>query len=467
MYREIEEKVILSVTPGSPAAEAGIVAGDALVEINGHEIVDIFDYRYYICDRDPEVAVIRDGKRLELGLVKDEYEDPGFEFRNIMLAKDRHCANSCIFCFIDQMPPGMRESLYFKDDDLRLSFLTGNYATLTNCSVEELKRLAGYHISPVNVSIHTMNPELRVRMLGHKGAGNIAEKLKILTDAGITVNGQIVLVPGWNDGEELRFTLDTLLNYPKEFNSLSVVPVGLTRYREGLPELRPFTKQEAIDTIRLVEDYRRMALILRGNSFVYASDEFYVKAGLTVPDYEDYDGFPALEDGVGMLRLFESQVDEFMGDRRRLARVRRRLFFKRKIRGTVVCGTMAYPMISAQVARLKDYCETAHKAFDIAVVPVLNDFFGHEVTVSGLVTGQDLIRTLKRMELPGELVFIPESMLRAGENVLLDDITTDDIEKALDKTVVAVENDGAVFCEKLLLGKAALRQERGLSRKRR
>ena len=452
MVKEIEEKIILSVAPGSPAEAAGILPGDAVAEINGREIVDIFDYRYFICDRDPSVTVIRNGERLVFALSKDEYEDPGFEFKNVMLARDRHCANSCVFCFIDQMPPGMRESLYFKDDDLRLSFLTGNYVTLTNCPVDELKRLAGYHISPVNVSIHTMNPELRVKMLGHKGAGDIAEKLKILMDAGITVNGQIVLVPDWNDKDELRFTLDTLLNYPREFNSLSVVPVGLTKYREGLPKLRPFTKQEAIDTVMLIEDYRKMAVILRGNPFVHASDEFYVKAGLPVPGYDEYDGFPALEDGVGMLRLFESQVDGFLGDGRNLRRAKRRLLFRRSVKGTVVCGTMAYPMISAQAGKLEAFCKSLGKKTEIAVEAVPNDFFGREVTVSGLITGGDLINNLKDKDLPGGCVFIPKCMLRAGENVLLDDVTTDEIGKALGKKIVAVENDGAAFCEAVLYG---------------
>lgn len=452
MHREIEEKLISDVSPGSPAEKAGILPGDALVGINGNEIVDIFDYRYYICDADPSVTVLRNGEELVFQLVKDEYEDPGFVFRNIMLAKDRRCANSCIFCFIDQMPPGMRESLYFKDDDLRLSFLTGNYATLTNCTTDELKRLAGYHISPVNVSIHTMNPELRVKMLGHRNAGDIAEKLKILLDAGITVNGQIVLVPDWNDGNELRFTLDTLLNYPKEFHSLSVVPVGLTRYREGLPRLRPFTEKEAADTVALIEDYRKMARILRGNSFVYASDEFYVKAGIPVPSGDEYDDFPALEDGVGMLRLFESGVDGFLADKKAMSRIKRRLFFKKKVEGTVVCGEMAYPMLCAQTDKLRAFCEGENKTFNVKVVRVLNDFFGREVTVSGLVTGRDLIGTLRETELPGECVFIPDCMLRAGENVFLDDVTTDDAAAALGKKIVPVENDGAVFCETLLLG---------------
>ncbi|MBO7398140.1 MAG: DUF512 domain-containing protein [Clostridia bacterium] len=455
MHYELKEKIIKCVDPGSPAERAGLKAGDAVAAVSGHELVDIFDYRYYIADANPEVTAVRpDGTEFTAVLEKEEYEDAGIEFENPMLAKDRHCANSCIFCFIDQMPPGMRDTLYFKDDDLRLSFLTGSYVTLTNCTMQELKRLAGYHISPVNVSIHTMNPELRVRMLGHRGAGDIAEKLKVLLDAGITVNGQIVLVPGWNDGAELKFTLDSLLALPENFNSVSVVPVGLTRYREGLCPLRPFTEKEALETVRLIEDYRQMARIMRGNSFVYASDEFYVKAGLPLPGEDEYDGFPSLEDGVGMLRLLESEVSEVLEDREAAKKLRRRLFFKRRrLEGTLATGEIAYGKLKEVAEKVADFARTCGKKPDFKVKAIRNDFFGSNVTVSGLITGRDLIDQLKESGVKkGDRVLITVNMLKAGERVFLDDITVDEAEKELGARIVAVGKTGADFVEALLFG---------------
>ncbi len=469
MHYELKEKIIKSVDPGSPADRAGLKAGDAVTAVSGHELVDIFDYRFYITDPDPSVTAVRpDGSEFTVVLEKDEYEDAGIEFVNPMLAKDRHCANSCIFCFIDQMPPGMRDTLYFKDDDLRLSFLTGSYVTLTNCTMQELKRLAGYHISPVNVSIHTMNPELRVKMLGHKGAGDIADKLKVLLDAGITVNGQIVLVPGWNDGAELKFTLDALLALPENFNSVSVVPVGLTRYRDGLCPLRPFTEKEALETVRLIEDYRQMARIMRGNSFVYASDEFYVKAGLPLPGEEDYDGFPSLEDGVGMLRLLESEVDAALCDRATVKKLRRRLLFKkRRIGGTVATGEIAFSKLREVTEKVAAFARSCGKKPDFRVQAIRNDFFGSNVTVSGLITGGDLIKQLKETrEMQGDgrrgsgkkrtgkpdRVFITVNMLKAGENVFLDDVTVADAEKELGVRIIPVGKTGADFIEALLFG---------------
>ncbi len=452
MNPDTSNKLISSVKRGGPAFKAGIRAGDVLVSVNGKKVTDVFDYRFFIADEDPVVVVKRGREELAFALVKDEYEDPGIEFANSLLAEELSCANRCVFCFIDQMPKGMRETLYFKDDDLRLSFLTGNYVTLTNCPIAELKRLAGYHISPVNVSIHTMNPELRVKMLGHAGAGNIAEKLKILLDAGITVNGQIVLVPGWNDGEELRYTLDRLMELPENFESVSVVPVGLTKFREGLTELHTFTKETALEAVKLIEDYRTMARITRGNSFVYALDEFYILAGLPLPDEDSYDGFPALEDGVGMLTLLEKEVTEYLEDPETSKKLIKKLRFKKKITGTVATGEIAYEKLKELVQKVWDFAERQGVHVELTTVPVKNNFFGEKVTVSGLITGQDLVERIKKEKNVGGRVMITVNMLRSGETVFLDDLTVKEAEKLIGARIVPVGKSGKEFCEAMLFG---------------
>ncbi|MBP5312604.1 MAG: DUF512 domain-containing protein [Clostridia bacterium] len=453
MSRCSRDKMISAVKFGSPAGKAGIRRGDILVSVDGKPVTDVFDYRFFIADEDPVVTVERNGTELAFAVRKAEYEDPGIEFFNPLLAEELSCANKCVFCFIDQMPEGMRDTLYFKDDDLRLSFLTGNYVTLTNCPVAELKRLAGYHISPVNVSIHTMNPELRVRMLGHKGAGNIGEKLKILLDAGITVNGQIVLVPGWNDGPELKYTLDRLLELPDNFESVSVVPVGLTKYRDKLTKLEPFTKESALEAVRLIEDYRAMARIMKGRSFVYASDEFYILAGLPLPDESSYDGFPALEDGVGMLTLLEKEIDECLSDPESVKMLEGKLKLRRKnITGTVATGEIAFEKLRELVGKVGDFAGKYGKSFDIGTIAVKNDFFGPGVTVSGLITGKDLVEQLGEAGDLGGRVFVTVNMLRAGEDVFLDDVTVKEAGKKLGARVVAVGKTGREFCEALLFG---------------
>ncbi len=453
MSLDPKDKIICAVKKNGPAGRAGIRRGDILVSVNGKPVTDVFDYRFFMADADPVVTVKRDGSELAFALEKEEYEDAGMDFENPLLAEELSCANKCVFCFIDQMPKGMRETLYFKDDDLRLSFLTGNYVTLTNCPLNELKRLAGYHISPVNVSIHTMNPELRVRMLGHKGAGNIAEKLKILLDAGITVNGQIVLVPGWNDGGELKYTLDRLLELPANFESVSVVPVGLTKFREGLEPLQPFTKESASAALNLIEDYRTMARITRGNSFVYASDEFYILAERPLPDEDQYDGFPSLEDGVGMLTLLEKEVDEYIANASASSKIKGKLkFCKKRITGTVATGEIAFSKIDELVKKVGLFAESCGKIFDVKVKAVKNEFFGPGVTVSGLITGQDLVKQIGGAGDIGGRVLITVNMLRSGENVFLDDMTVKEAEKLLHAKVIPVGKTGEDFCSALLFG---------------
>ena len=444
------EKRIKSVGFLSPAYRAGVSKGDYLLSVNGNKISDIFDYRYFSADENPVFEVLdSSGTVKNCALKKPEYADPGIEFYNPMLSCDRHCANKCIFCFIDQMPPGMRDSLYFKDDDLRLSFLTGNYATLTNCGIQELKRLAGYHISPINVSIHTMNPELRVKMLGNKNAGDIYEKLMILLEAGITVNGQIVLVPGVNDGAELKKTLDILLDMPENFESVCIVPVGVTKFRDSLYNLRPQTKEEAGDVIALVNDYRQMAKIKRGCSFVYCSDEFYINAGVEIPEADEYDGFPQLEDGVGTVALLKAQVEEALSSPdSELLRLFKRAKNK-KITGTIATGVIAEKTICELTRLVGKRLSEYGSSFEIKVVAVENRFFGETVTVSGLLTGGDIVGKLKGMSLGGR-VLITENMLRSGENVFLDDLTTRDVEKALGVKLVPVGKTGRDFVKALL-----------------
>ena len=297
-----------------------------------------------------------------------------------------------------------------------------------------------------------MNPELRVKMLGHQGAGNIAEKLGILLDAGITVNGQIVLCPGWNDGEELRFTLDRLLELPKNFESVSVVPVGLTQFREGLEPLQPFTKESAAAALDLMEDYRAMARIMRGNNFVYPSDEFYILAGRPLPKDEEYDGFPALEDGVGMLTLLDREVSDCLEDPETVKMLEKKLRFRKKITGTVATGEISYGKISELVEKIGKFAQDRGKIFKVRVCAVKNKFFGPGVTVSGLITGQDLVNQIGELDDTGGRVLITVNMLRSGEDVFLDDMTVKEAENKLRADIVAVGKTGADFVKAVLLG---------------
>ena len=436
--------MISSIDPGSAAYEGGVLPGDCLLSVNGHRIKDIFDYRYFTSEESVSLELQSpDGGIYILDIDKDPDEDLGIHFEIPMIEPDRGCANNCIFCFIDQLPGGLRDTLYFKDDDTRLSFLTGNYVTLTNISYRELERLVRYRLSPINVSVHTTDPELRCRMLRHKGAGDIMNKLEVLRKGCITVNAQIVLCPGYNDGEALKRTLTDLLSICDCVASVCIVPVGITRYREGLAPMRLPTKEEAADLIHTLERVQKEALPKAGTRFVYAADEFYIYAGLPIPSYEEYDEFPQLENGVGMLRLLDHEVCRYIASKGRRLKKALGEGFERTV--DVATGMAAYSFLK----NLIQYVMDSFPGLRVNVHAVKNDFFGETITVSGLLTGHDLIKGLAG-QLGSDQLLITENMLRAGEDVFLDDLHVPDVEKALNIKITPVGSSGKNFVDSLL-----------------
>lgn len=446
--------LIRRVEPGSIAEEGGIQPGDCLLSVNGTKLKDIFDYRFLMAD-DFVLLRLRDssGDEYELEIEKDTYEDIGIEFVNPLMDSDRSCANKCIFCFVDQMPEGMRDTLYFKDDDTRLSFLTGNYVTLTNTSIKELNRIVAYRMSPINISVHTTDPELRKMMLGNKTAGNIMEKIKILADGDIKINAQVVLCPGINDGKYLEQTIDDLLVYHNAVESLSIVPVGISKHREGLYPLRLFTPQEAFEIIRFIQNKQIDIYHKIGRYFVYAADEFYVKAKLPIPNYDRYDSFPQLENGVGMAALLKQEVNEYIESEEFIQHIKSKGKKPFSLKMTIATGRAAYDIISGVVNIVKSAVEEKAgkllKDFDVNVVAIENNFFGNTVTVSGLITGGDLIEQLQGRNLGTKLLFT-HNMLRDGEDVFLDDVTTTQVSQSLGVDVVAVGDTGAEFVESII-----------------
>ncbi len=430
--------IIRAVEPDSIAEELGIKAGDELLEISGQRIEDIFDYQYLCMEEYLEVLVRKpDGEEWLLEIEKEEREDLGIQFENGLMDEYHSCHNKCIFCFIDQMPPGMRETLYFKDDDTRLSFLQGNYVTLTNLDDHDIDRMIRYCLEPINISFQSMNPELRCKMLNNRFAGDALKKVDRLYEAGIVMNGQIVLCKGINDGEELRYSLDRLIAYLPVLESISVVPVGLSKYREGLYPLEPFTKEDAGAVIDLIEEYQKKALTAGELHFVHASDEWYILAGRELPEEERYDGYLQLENGVGMLRLLINETREAIHNyaRMRIMRPSRNI--------SIATGYLAYETICMLCREIME----AFPMIRITVYPIRNDFFGEMITVSGLITGQDLIAQLKDKPL-GECLLLPENMFRSGEEVFLDDITLADVQNALQVPVDIVKscNMGFINC---------------------
>lgn len=429
--------LISSVAEGSIAHEMDIEPGDILLSVNGHEIEDIFDYRYYIEEEYLELLIEKpDGEQWELEIEKEEYEDLGMEFEQGLMDEYRHCHNKCIFCFIDQMPPGMRETLYFKDDDSRLSFLQGNYVTLTNMSEHDISRIIRYHLEPINISFQTMNPELRCRMLNNRFAGEALKKVDILYEAGIEMNGQIVLCKGFNDGEELEFSIQMLTKYLPNLRSVSVVPVGLSKYRDGLEPLEAFTKEEARQVLKTIHKWQKKLYPEYGVHFIHASDEWYLLAEEELPEEDRYDGYLQLENGVGMLRLLENEFAEALeaesGDEK-----------ERNI--TMATGQLAYPTLCRLMEQMKEKFPNTK----VDVRPVINHFFGESITVSGLVTGGDLIGQMKEITL-GERLLIPCNMLRIDEDVFLDDYTTADVEKALQVPLNIVKSSGQDLLDTVL-----------------
>lgn len=429
--------MIKKIEEGSIAQELGLVPGDRLLAINGQQIRDIFDYQYEIQEGYVELLIEKtDGEQWLYEVEKDCEEELGAVFESGLMDEYHSCSNRCCFCFIDQMPPGMRETLYFKDDDSRLSFLQGNYITLTNMDRQELERVARYHFSPINVSVHTIDPELRCRMLHNRFAGDIMDKLHFLAQAGIEMNGQVVLCRGINDGAVLEQTVDGLAGLWPHMRSLSVVPVGLTRYRDGLEPLEPFGKKEAEVLLDAVGVWQERLRKETGVGFVYASDEWYLLAGRPLPSQEMYDGYPQLENGVGMLRLLEEELAEALwemeGD-------------EREIYGAVATGLLAAPFLEKYMERIQERFPRVR----IRVYPIENRFFGESITVSGLLTGQDIWEQLKERDL-GEKLLLPCNMLRSGEEVFLDDWTVSELERRLKIPVSVVDPSGEDLIQAVL-----------------
>ena len=435
--------VIKEVVAGSIAEEMELVPGDRLISINGKTIEDIFDYQYLAEDEFLDLVVENEnGEEWELEIEKDEDEDIGLIFEHGLMDDYRSCTNNCVFCFIDQMPPGMRETLYFKDDDSRLSFLQGNYITLTNMKQRDIDRIIRFNWSPINISIQTMNPELRCKMLDNRFAGKVLSYLNQLSEAGITMNGQIVLCPGLNDGEELDRTIRELSAYLPHMQSVSVVPVGLTKFREGLFPLKAFRKKDAVSALEIIDKWRKTLYKQHGNHFVHASDEFYLMAERQLPAEDEYDGYPQLENGVGMLRLLMEETGTAVGVIKDLENPPCQ-DNPRKI--SIATGRLASPTIELLLNQVK----SAFPWIDGRVYTIENRFFGDMITVSGLLTGQDLLAQLKGEEL-GECLLLPENMLRSGERVFLDDMTVEELERELNTPVVIVRSCGDALVNALL-----------------
>ena len=419
---------ISGVERHSPAAKAGLQVGETLLQIDSNEIEDVLDYRFYMtAERLTLLVQSPDGEKRRVRIRKGEYEDLGLDFETYLMDEQRSCRNKCVFCFIDQMPPGMRETLYFKDDDARMSFLYGNYITLTNLSEHDIERTIRMKISPINISVHTTNPELRCRMMNNRFAGKALDIMQRLANAGIAMNAQLVLCPGLNDGEELKRSLQDLLKLAPTLKTISCVPVGLTKYRDNLYPLRPYTKDEAAATIDLIDSFGDQALEAFGDRICYASDEFYLLAGRKLPAPAFYGDFNQLENGVGMLTLqrqqFEMALEDFEPDDK-----------PRSL--SIVTGLAAAP----QIKELVSLAEKRWPGLHCTVYPVVNDFFGHNITVAGLITGRDMIAQLKGKDL-GERLLFPDVMLRFHTDVFLDDITQSQIEDELGVPMVPVQAD--------------------------
>ena len=429
--------VISSVAKNSRADKVGVISGEKLLTINNNAIVDVLDYRFYQTSR--EVALEIENKQGEIRTVnikKGEYEEIGLEFETYLMDKQHSCRNKCIFCFIDQLPKGMRESLYFKDDDSRLSFLFGNYITLTNLSQHEVDRIIKMHISPINVSVHTTNPELRVKMMNNRFAGDALKVLPKLAEAGIKINCQIVSCPGINDGKELERTLTDLETLYPAVECVAVVPVGLTRYREGLYPLVEYTKETATETLNLIESYGERFLEKYGSRIVFASDEFFLKAHREIPEADYYEDFSQLDNGVGLLSLLRDELLYALEDETE---------FNKNVNITLACGTG----VADFMRNLLNSITNKFNTVKINVVGIKNNFFGGGVDVSGLVTGQDLIAQLKGKQL-GDKLLIPSVMLRREGDIFLDDVSLEQVEEELSIKVVPIANNGEYLLKEIL-----------------
>ena len=428
---------IREIEAGGAAEKAKLRAGDEILSINGHEIHDVIDLRYYSYESRLKLRILRDGKERTVRMRKPESDDLGVQFEYDIMDSARHCKNKCVFCFIDQLPKGMRETLYFKDDDVRMSFLLGNYITLTNLTEHDLTRICEMRISPVNVSVQVTDPEARVRMLKNPHAGKCLEIMQMLAAHRISMNCQIVLCPGYNDGELLEKSLRDLIALYPAVPSVSVVPVGISDHREGLCPLTPVDREKALEIIAVANRYGEECLEKYGSRVIYCADEFYLKAGLPIPEVEYYEDFPQIENGVGLMASFEDEVRAAAGTVPKEAVIRP---------FSIATGVAAADYMRNMVELLLKSCDTKP---EYSVHMVENKFFGSQITVAGLLTGQDLLATLKGKPL-GERVFITEAMLKHGEEVFLDDMTVTELSEALGVPVIPTRVDGFAFAEAIL-----------------
>ena len=435
--KKTKEHVIKTIESGSIAEELELEPGDVLVAVNGQPVKDVFDYHYLINEEYLEILVRKaDGEEWELEIEKEYEDDLGIEFENGMMDDYRSCSNKCIFCFIDQLPKGMRDTLYFKDDDSRLSFLQGNYVTLTNMSDEDVQRIITYRMEPINISFQAMHPELRCQMLHNRFAGDALKKVDRFYEAGIVMNGQIVLCKGVNDGKELEYSIEQLVKYLPYLQSVSVVPVGLTRYRDGLYPLEPFTKEDACAVLALIHSWQDRLYKEYGSHFIHAGDEWYLLAEEEIPTEDSYDGYMQLENGVGMIRLLQEEVREELAalagdDCERCV--------------TIATGELAAPILEELGQEIK----AKYPKLDLQVKAVKNEFFGGKITVAGLLTGQDLKKQLADLNL-GEELLLTEHMLKSGERVFLDDVTVEELSGALQVPITIVKSDGKSFLDAVL-----------------
>ena len=426
---------VTGIDKRSPADRAGVRAGDILVSINGHEVADVLDYMFYAAESRCTLVLEREGRAFTVKVRKSEYDDLGMQFSSFLMDEKRSCSNNCIFCFIDQMPPGMRETLYFKDDDARLSFLQGNYVTLTNLSDKDIQRIIDMRLN-INVSVHTTNPELRVKMMHNRFAGEKLRYLKMIADSGLMLNCQIVCCPGINDGDELRRTLNDLYELMPQITSVAVVPVGVTKFRQGLYPLEIFDAEGAARTIDIIGEVQARSLEKYGTRMAFAADEFYLTAGRPLPEGDFYEDYPQYENGVGLCRSLIDEVHaalkiaEYDGGERKV---------------TIACGTLVYP-VQKQLAedimsKFSDIC--------VQVVPIVNHFFGETITVTGLITAGDLVDQLRERDL-GEELLISKAMLKADEPIFLDDAHLSDVCRQLNIKITPTANDGYEYLDAVL-----------------
>lgn len=429
---------IKSIERGSPAAKHGLLPGDILISINGHEINDVLDYRFRLTEKKIILTIHRGPELFDVTIKKDEYSDIGLEFETYLMDCKQSCKNKCVFCFIDQLPKGMRDTLYFKDDDSRLSFLMGNYITLTNLKDADVDRICEMKTSPINISVHTTNPELRVKMMKNKRAGEVLAYMERFANAGIELNCQIVLCKGLNDGEELLRSMNDLVKLYPHLSGVSIVPAGISEHRDGLYKLEPFTPEETGKVIDMVDAFAEECLKKYGSRIFFCSDEMYIYCGREIPDEEYYEGYPQIENGVGMIRSMQSEFDDeldFLDEYE--------LSVERSI--SIATGKAAYRFIKSLAEKLMQRVPTLH----CEVYQITNDFFGKNITVAGLITGRDLINQLEHKPL-GNRLLIPKVMLKADEPITLDDMTLDELSNRLEVEIVPTGSSGMEFISSVL-----------------